>query len=59
MLPDMPRVAADLLEAGFDTPATRRLAGETQINNSADAQPLVSRMFSELGISPLLGEQEA
>jgi hypothetical protein len=56
---DMPGVAADLLEAGFDTPAIRRLAGETQINNSADAHPLVSRMFRELGISPLLGEQEA
>jgi len=56
---EMPGIAADLLEAGFDTPAVRRLAGETQVNNTADAVPLVSRMFRELGISPSLGEQEA
>ncbi|ADW71602.1 hypothetical protein [Granulicella tundricola] len=56
---EMPGIAADLLEAGFDTPAVRRLAGETQVNNSADAEPLVSRMFRELGIPPSLGQQEA
>ena len=56
---DMPGIGADLLEAGFDTPAMRRLAGEMQINDSAEAEPLVGRMFRELGISYPLREQEA
>jgi hypothetical protein len=55
---DMPGIAADLLEAGLDTPALRRLAGETEISNSADAEPLVSRMFRELGVVYPLREQE-
>lgn len=47
----MPGIAADLLEAGYDTPSLRRLTGETSINTWADADPLVSKMFRELGIS--------
>jgi hypothetical protein len=47
---DMPSVAADLLESGYDSPSLRRLAGETGIHNSADAEPLVAKMFHELGI---------
>jgi len=56
---DMPGVAADLLEVGFDTPALRRLAGETQINGSAEVEPLIGRMFRELGIRYPLQEKEA
>ena len=46
----MPAIAADLLEAGFDGPALVRLAGETEIRSSADAEPLVGKMFQELGV---------
>ena len=46
----MPGVAADLLEAGYDTPALRRLSGEMNIESSADAEPFVGRMFRELGV---------
>ena len=56
---EMPGIAADLLEAGFDTPALKRLAGETQVNGSSDVEPLVGRMFRELGISYPLQEDEA
>ena len=56
---DMPGIALNLLEAEFDTPALRRLAGETQIRNSADAEPLVGRMFRELGLPYPLQEQQA
>lgn len=56
---DMPGIAADLLENGFDSPALRRLAGEMQIDNSEAAEPLVSRMFSELGILYPLRDHEA
>ncbi len=47
----MPGIAADLLEAGYDTPSLRRLAGETSIKTWADADPLVSKVFCELGLS--------
>lgn len=56
---DMPRVAADLLEAGYDTPSFRRLAGELQIRNSADAQELVAKTFAELGVPYPLTEEQA
>ena len=53
---DMPRVAADLLELGIDTPSLRRLAGETGITHSADVEPLVAAVFRELGVDyPLSG----
>ena len=55
---DMPRVAADLLETGYDTPALRRLAGEIQVHSFSDVEPLVARMFHELGVEfPLSGVQ--
>jgi hypothetical protein len=56
---DMPGIAADLLEAGYDTPALRRLSAETHINGSAEVEPLVGRMFCELGIHYPLREEEA
>jgi hypothetical protein len=56
---DMPGVAADLLELGYDSPSLRRLAGETEIHNSADAEPLVSKMFFELGVTHPLPERAA
>jgi hypothetical protein len=56
---DMPGIAADLLEAGFDTPTLRRLSGEMQISNSADAEPLVNGMFRELGVPYPLRALEA
>ena len=53
---DIPGVAADMLEAGYDTPALRRLAGEIQIASSSDVEPLVTQMFHELGVGfPLSG----
>jgi hypothetical protein len=45
----MPGVAADLLASGYDSPSLRRLAGETDIANSADEEPLVASIFRELG----------
>jgi hypothetical protein len=52
----MPRVAADMLEAGYDTPALRRLAGEIQVASSSDVEPLVTQVFHELGVAfPLSG----
>jgi hypothetical protein len=56
---DMPAIAADLLEIGFDTPSIRRLAGELQIHCSADAEWLVSGMFRELGIVYPLAKEDA
>lgn len=56
---DMPAVAADLLEAGLDTPSLRRLAGETLLRSSADAEGLVTRLFTELGIPYPIGESQA
>lgn len=55
---DMPIVAADLLEQGFDTPSLRRLAGEIQVSNSTDIEPLVGRVFHELGVRYPLTERE-
>jgi hypothetical protein len=56
---DMPRLAADMLEAGYDTPSLIRLAGEINIKSSADVEPLVGRMFQELGIKYPIKEKEA
>jgi hypothetical protein len=56
---EMPAIAADLLGAGYDTPSLRRLAGETQITCSADAQPLVESVFRELGVPYPLSERQA
>jgi len=56
---DMPAIAADLLEAGYDTPSLRRLAGETQIKCSADAESLVKSVFRELDITYPLSDRQA
>jgi hypothetical protein len=56
---DMPSIAADLLEAGYDTPTLRRLAGEMQVACSADVEDLVGRMFGELGVLYPLSERHA
>lgn len=55
----MPRVAADLLEAGHDTPALICLAGEINVRSSADVAPLVDQMFRELGVRYPIAETEA
>jgi hypothetical protein len=56
---DMPGIAADLLEKGYDTPSLRRLAGETNITHSADVEPLAAKVFHELGVKYPLTENEA
>lgn len=55
----MPALAADLLEAGYDTPALVRLAGEMQIQSNADAEPFVVKAFQELGVPWPLSEVHA
>lgn len=56
---DMPSIAADLLEAGYDTPTLRRLAGEMNVTCSADVEELVEKMFRELDIYYPLSEAQA
>ena len=56
---DMPGIAADLLEAGHDTPTIRRLAGEMNVRSSSDVEFLVERMFRELGTRYPLSHAEA
>jgi hypothetical protein len=46
---DKPAIAADLLEAGYDTPSLRRLAGETQVHCHADAAGIVEQIMREAG----------
>jgi hypothetical protein len=55
----MPSLAADLLEAGHDSPALRRLAGEMRVACSADVEDLVGKMFREFCIPYPLTEIEA
>jgi hypothetical protein len=60
LLPEeLPRIAADLLEMGYDTTWLRRLAGERQLHTSADAEPIVSRVFRELEVPYPISKQEA
>ena len=47
---DTPALARDLLEAGYDTPSLRRLAGETGIHCHADAAELMDRIAHEAGL---------
>lgn len=47
---DWTGIAADMLEAGSDTPALRRLVAEPQFARREDAEPFVARLFLELGI---------
>jgi hypothetical protein len=56
---DMPAIAADLLEAGYDAPAIRRLAGEMHVRSSSEVESLTVRMFSDLGVRYPLSETEA
>lgn len=56
---DMPGIAADLLEMGYDTPSLRRLAGETEIRSSADAEAIVAKTFHELGVTYPVPENQA
>lgn len=56
---DMPKVAADLLECGYDSPALRRLAGEILVHSSSDVEPLVTQAFRELGVAFPLSEIQA
>lgn len=47
-------LACDLLVAGVETPAVMELAGESPTGlTRGDAEPLVRRMLSEMGIEPL------
>lgn len=56
---EMAGIAADLLESGQDSPSLRRLAGEMHLATWADAEPLVSRVFTELGVSYPIVERQA
>lgn len=56
---DMPPIAADLMESGFDTPSLRRLAGELNIHSSADVEALVGKTFKELSVPYPISENEA
>lgn len=56
---EMPSLAADLLESGLDTPALRRLAGESSVLRRADIETLVERMFCELSVPYPLTEDDA
>ena len=54
---DVPAAARALLEAGFDTPSLRVLAGLTS-PTSADLHPWIDRYFSEAGL-PTITDDEA
>jgi hypothetical protein len=56
---NMPGIAADLLEIGYDSRSLRRLAGEMEASNSAALEPLVGAMFRELGVNYPMPEREA
>lgn len=55
----MPGIAADLLDAGFDSPSIRRLAGEMNVRSSSDVESLVKAMFGELSVRFPLSSMEA
>jgi len=46
----LPRIAADLLEAGLDTPSLRRLAGELH-PTLGETGPLFEEVLDELGVA--------
>jgi len=54
----MPGIAADLLEAGFDSPSLRRLAGEIA-TCSADVEELVAKVIREFGLPYPMPEEQA
>jgi hypothetical protein len=55
----MPSLAADLLEAGFNTPSLKRLAGENPVHCKADVNELVCKMFCELDVRFPISDTEA
>ena len=55
---DMRGIAADLLEAGFDSPSLRRLAGEIA-TCSADVEELVAKVIREFGLPYPMPEEQA
>ncbi len=56
---DMPHIAADLIEAGHDSAALRRLAAETEAECLADVEPLVARLFRDFNIPYPLPDEQA
>jgi hypothetical protein len=56
---DMPGIAADLLEAGLDSPGLRRLAAESEAASTADVAGLVARALRDFGIPHPLPEDQA
>jgi len=56
---DMPSVAAELLEAGYDSPSLRRLAGETNVTHSEDVNTLVAQMLREMSVTDPLTDSQA
>lgn len=56
---DMPGIAVDLLEAGYDTSSIRRLAGEMNVTSTSDVEPLVQRIFREFAIRYPLSDTQA
>ena len=56
---DMPAIAANLMEAGYDTPALRRLAAEINIDHSEDIEELVAKVFKDLSVQYPLTEDQA
>jgi hypothetical protein len=55
---ELPRLAQDALELGFDGKCTRRIAGLIQPNR-ADLQPLMAGFLAELGIMTKLSREQA
>ncbi len=51
----VPKIALEALEAGFDTPALRVLAGEVR-PIASDVGPVFERAFQELGLGTLTRE---
>lgn len=55
----MPGLAAKLLEAGRDSPAVRRLAAEDRLGSRAEAEPIVAKVFGELGVKDSMNDEQA
>ena len=56
---DMPAIAADLLEAGYDSPSLRRLAAESKVERSDDVEKLVTAVFRDIHAPYPISEDEA
>ena len=55
---DMPPIAASLLQAGYDSPALRRLASEANITNAPDLEELLKQVFQDVSAQYPLTEDE-